>query len=96
MSLGFVPFSMPPSCSRKVVTGKNAWRSAGLGDDVNGYSLHHTMARELRRRAVPAEQIELMFGHRRPDKTSQINASYEAVSASLCVYPGRVAAVAVA
>lgn len=51
--------------------------AAGLGPDVNLYSIRHTMARELRKRRVPAEQIELMLGHRRPDVTTQIYAPYE-------------------
>lgn len=52
-------------------------KAAGLGPDVNLYSIRHTMARELRKRRVPAEQIELMLGHRRPDVTTQIYAPYE-------------------
>lgn len=40
------------------------------------YSIRHTMARELRKRGVPGEQIELMLGHRLPDKTTQIYAPY--------------------
>lgn len=66
--------------AREVETAKNIWRrlraDAKLGDDVNGYSLRHTMARELRKRRVPAEQIELMLGHARPDSTTQIYAPY--------------------
>jgi integrase len=66
--------------SRKVTTAKNLWRrlrtDAGLGGRVNSYSIRHTMARELRKRRVPGEQIELMLGHRRPDATTQIYAPY--------------------
>jgi integrase len=66
--------------SQKVTTAKNLWRrlraAAGLSGDVNSYSIRHTMARELRKRRVPTEQIELMLGHRRPDKTTQRYAPY--------------------
>lgn len=68
----------------KVTTAKNIWRrlraAATLDGAVNGYSFRHTMARELRARGVPAEQIELMLGHRRPSghsSTSQIYAPYD-------------------
>jgi hypothetical protein len=35
------------------------------------------MSRELRKRRVDKDQLELMLGHRLPDKTTQIYAPYE-------------------
>ncbi len=65
----------------RIASTKTAWRrlraDAGLGPDVNPYSIRHTVSRELRRRRVPGEQIELMLGHRRPDRTTQIYAPYD-------------------
>lgn len=62
-------------------SAKHLWRllraGAGLDGDVNGYSLRHTMSRELRKRRVPAEQIKLMLGHQLPDETTQIYAPYD-------------------
>ena len=50
---------------------------AQLGGEVNGYSFRHTMARELRKRRVPGEQIKIMLGHQLPDQTTQIYAPYD-------------------
>ena len=52
---------------------------------MNGYSLRHTMSRELRKRRVPAEQIELMLGHapHDPDYCSDAAAAVEAYMAEL-------------
>ena len=60
-----------------------AWRitraAAGLPDDVTPYSVRHGMARELRKRRVPTEQISLMLGHlpKGSDATTSIYAPYD-------------------
>lgn len=52
-----------------------AWRrlvlSAGLKqpETVKPYSLRHTMARALRARRVPTEEISVFLGHRPPEVT---------------------------
>ena len=52
---------------------KTAWRSArrraGLDQQVNPYSLRHTMARWLRQQSVPAWEVAAQLGHRRPGMT---------------------------
>ncbi len=49
---------------QRIVTGWRALRdSAGLDDQVNPYSIRHTLGRELRRRRVPGDEISLMLGH---------------------------------
>lgn len=66
-----------------ILSAKKAFRrmraDAGLDKRVNPYSIRHTMARELRRRRVPAEQISLMLGHRPMGvkRTDLIYAPYE-------------------
>src|SRR6185437_8609690 len=58
------------SLSGPVASIKTMWREirkeAGLDADVRPYSARHTIARELRKRRVPSEQIEIVLGHRRP------------------------------
>jgi integrase len=44
-------------------------RDAGLSKEITPYSLRHTMAAELRRRSVPAWEVEGLLGHRRPGVT---------------------------
>jgi integrase len=46
-----------------------AVRTAGLPSAITPYSLRHTMAAELRRRGVPAWEVEGLLGHRRPGAT---------------------------
>jgi len=64
-------------------SSKTAFRrmraDAGLDERVNPYSLRHTIARELRRRGVPGDQISIMLGHRPPNtkRTDLIYAPYE-------------------
>lgn len=56
----------------------NVRKLAGLDGRVNGYSFRHTMAREMRRRRVPGEEISLMLGHQVAGaKTTQIYAPYD-------------------
>lgn len=52
---------------------------AGLDDRVSPYSLRHTMAREMRRRKVPGDQISLFLGHlpQGAAATTSIYAPYE-------------------
>lgn len=46
---------------------KTAWRKlrrrAGLGPDVDPYTIRHTMASEMRRRSVPKWEVEGWLGH---------------------------------
>lgn len=52
-------------------------RENGLGERVTLYSIRHTMARELRRRGIPSDQIDIMLGHKVPGpRTSEIYAPY--------------------
>jgi hypothetical protein len=59
------------------------WRltreAAGLDERVTPYSVRHGMARELRKRRVPTEQIKLFLGHlpSGSDATTSIYAPYE-------------------
>ena len=59
------------------------WRltreAAGLDGRVTPYSLRHGMARELRKRGVPTEQIKIFLGHlpSGSDATTAIYAPYE-------------------
>ncbi|WP_027142922.1 site-specific integrase [Mesorhizobium sp. WSM3626] len=48
---------------------KTVIRAAGLPDEISPYSLRHTMAVELRKRSVPAWEVEGLLGHRRPGVT---------------------------
>jgi integrase len=50
-------------------TFARAVQKAGLSPDVTPYSLRHTMAKELRKRGVPAWEVEGYLGHRRPGPT---------------------------
>ena len=60
-----------------------AWRelreTAGLDDRVSAYSVRHGMAREMRRRRVPTEQISAFLGHlpRGSAATTAIYAPYD-------------------
>jgi integrase len=53
--------------------------AAGLPADVTPYSLRHGMARELRKRKVPLEEIQLMLGHlpQGSEATTSIYAPFE-------------------
>ena len=61
----------------------HAWRllreGADLDDKVQPYSIRHGMAREMRKRKVPSEQISLFLGHlpKGSDATTSIYAPYE-------------------
>jgi hypothetical protein len=61
----------------------HAWRitrdSAGLDKRVTPYSIRHGMAREMRKRRVPTEQIKLFLGHlpSGSDATTSIYAPYD-------------------
>lgn len=71
----------------KIASTKTAWRAlreaAGLGEDVNPYSIRHTMSRELRRRGVPSEQISIMLGHR-PQNVSRMDLIYAPFEPGYC------------
>ena len=62
---------------------KTAWNKlregAGLDDRVTPYSIRHGMAREMRKRKVPKEQISIFLGHlpKDSDATTSIYAPYE-------------------
>jgi hypothetical protein len=59
------------------------WRltreAAGLDERVTAYSIRHGMARQLRKRGVPTEQIKILLGHlpSGSDATTSIYAPYE-------------------
>lgn len=60
-----------------VKTGIRGLRQHGkLPADFTAYSFRHGLARELRRRGVPKEQVEYQLGHRRLS-TTDIYAPYE-------------------
>jgi integrase len=66
----------PVADVKKMMRGLRA--DAGLDQRVTCYSARHTMARELLKRRVPRDQIELMLGHRRPNEgTTGIYAPYD-------------------
>jgi len=62
---------------------KTAWNNlcedAGLDDRVTPYSIRHGMAREMRKRKVPKEQISIFLGHlpKESDATTSIYAPYD-------------------
>lgn len=61
---------------------RTAWRGAraraGLDDQVNPYSLRHTMARWLRKEGVPAWEVSAQLGHKRSDLSiTEIYAPYD-------------------
>ena len=62
---------------------KTAWSllvaEAGLDDRVTPYSIRHGMAREMRKRKVPGEQISIFLGHlpKGSDATTSIYAPYD-------------------
>lgn len=70
-----------------IASTKTAWRhlraAAGLGTDVNPYSIRHTMSRELRRRKVPGDQLSVMLGHR-PDNASRTDLVYAPYEPGYC------------
>ncbi len=64
-----------------VKSRKTAWRTMrralGLPDDVIAKTIRHTIATELRRRSVPAEQISGLLGHRAMHRTTEVYAKYD-------------------
>jgi len=62
---------------------KTAWellvRQAGLDERVQPYSIRHGMAREMRKRRVPGEQISCFLGHlpKNSDATTSIYAPFD-------------------
>jgi|GEM_PF-480938 len=62
---------------------KTAWQllvqEAGLDERVLPYSIRHGMAREMRKRKVPGDQISIFLGHlpKNSDATTSIYAPYE-------------------
>ena len=67
---------------RPVKNPKKTWKAtrakAGLDDQVNPYSLRHTMARHLRRTGVPAWETAAQLGHKtRGVSTTEIYAPFD-------------------
>jgi integrase len=56
----------------------------GLDERVQPYSIRHTMARQLRARGVPHDQIELMLGHRKPTGSSVTTMIYAPFEPGYC------------
>ncbi len=54
-------------------------KEAGLDERVTPYSIRHGMAREMRKRKVPKDQISIFLGHlpKESDATTSIYAPYE-------------------
>jgi len=69
--------------SRPVKSITTAWQlllqEAGLDDRVTPYSIRHGMAREMRKRKVPGDQISIFLGHlpKGSDATTSIYAPYD-------------------
>lgn len=69
--------------SRAIESIGTAWdnlvKEAGLDDRVTPYSIRHGMAREMRKRKVPKEQISIFLGHlpKDSDATTSIYAPYD-------------------
>ena len=55
---------------RPIRSVKTAWRdlrnACGLDDQVNPYSLRHTIARHMRAAGVPAWEVSAQLGHKQP------------------------------
>jgi hypothetical protein len=68
---------------RAIKSIKTVWESlrveANLDERVTPYSIRHGMAREMRKRKVPKEQISIFLGHlpKDSDATTSIYAPYE-------------------
>lgn len=61
---------------------RTSWRTAraksGLDDQVNPYSIRHTMARWLRKEGVPAWEVSAQLGHKRQELSiTEIYAPYD-------------------
>lgn len=70
--------------TRRVDSVKTSWRKAradaGLDDQVNPYSLRHTMARWLRKEGVAAWEVSAQLGHKRRELSiTEIYAPYDPV-----------------
>jgi hypothetical protein len=67
---------------RAVASIKTAFRAArdkaGLENSVSPYTIRHTMATELRKRAVPPWEVSGMLGHQSAGfRTTEIYAKYD-------------------
>jgi integrase len=67
---------------RPVKKINKAWRgmrqAAGLDDDVNPYSIRHTVARWMRQNAVPAWEVAAQLGHKSRDyRTTELYAAFD-------------------
>ncbi|WP_417449563.1 tyrosine-type recombinase/integrase [Kordiimonas sp.] len=59
-------------------TWLTARKNAKLDDQVNPYSLRHTMARWLRKSGVPAWEVSAQLGHKRQDLSiTEVYAPYD-------------------
>jgi len=62
----------------RVMTIRNPWgtmrRALGLPDEVGSKSIRRSMARELRMRGAPNDELELFLGHRTLNSTTEIYA----------------------
>jgi len=67
---------------RKILNIKKTWKATraklALDNQVNPYSLRHTMARYLRRKSVPAWEVAAQLGHKtRGVSTTEIYAPFD-------------------
>lgn len=66
---------------KAALSKKRAWttmrRALGLAEEVVPKTIRHTIAKELRSRGVPGEEIEMMLGHRVMKRVSEVYAKYD-------------------
>ncbi len=66
---------------KAVVEKKRAWRTMrralDLPANVVAKTIRHTIGTELRSRGVPADELEMLFGHRVMKKTTEVYAKYD-------------------
>lgn len=86
-----MPFTEGPVIAwegKAIANPANAWRKcrarAGLDGRVNLYSFRTTVARYLRKRGVPVEDIELQLGHRKAGETGKYMGFDPAYLADAC------------
>lgn len=68
--------------NKPVASVKSGWRTArakaGLDDQVNPYSIRHTMARWMRKEGVPAWEVSAQLGHKRQEMSiTEVYAPYD-------------------
>lgn len=66
---------------KAVLSKKRAWRTMRaalmLPDEIVPKTVRHTIAKELRSRGVPGDEIEMILGHRVMKRVSEVYAKYD-------------------